>query len=177
MKQKVIQLRKRRIDQTRETLGCTAPDLIRKAGEALELSESFRPRRDERIGIFSGSGHNGADALVLGELLFKKVTTSVLSCFRKEKLKPENQIISGIEEFEANPRFHEDHMGEIKSSFEMYYVIDGIFGTGKNEVTGFLRMVIEAFRKPKTSSASTFLRNLGDSGLALGAAVRRITPP
>lgn len=183
MKQKVITTQEAsEIDQkTRETLGCTALDLIRKAGEALEKAflDHFRPRRDERIGIFSGSGHNGADALVLGELLFKKgydVSFVVLS--EGEKLKPENrEIISEIEESGGKIlRFHEEsHMGEIKSLIgKSDYVIDGIFGTGlKNEVTGFLRMVIEALSEARNLFSIDIPSGIsGDSGLALGAAVR-----
>lgn len=167
--------------KTCETKNITNLDLIKKAGR--ELKEAFlhccKPGSDELISIFSGSGHNGADALMLGSLFLSQgynVTFVIVSS--KEHLKPENLLLaSEIENAGGIIQYlHEDSDFDaiLKIIEKSSYVIDGIFGTGLNkEISGFLSKVIEAITDAKFVFSIDIPSGIsGDTGLVMGSAVK-----
>ena len=183
MKQKVITTEEalEADRRTCEAEGCTALDLIRKAGKALEevFTAHFQPKPGQRIGIFSGCGHNGADALVVGQLLQRQGKDVVFVILgRPESLKPENrEILSEIQAAGGKTVFfHEEKdLPEVgKIIRECSFLVDGIFGTGLNkEVSGFLRSVIELLGNAKNIFSIDIPSGLsGDNGLVQGAAVK-----
>ncbi|MGI6768699.1 MAG: NAD(P)H-hydrate dehydratase [Bacilli bacterium] len=169
------------IDQkTCELKNLTNLDLIKNAGLALE--EAFllncKPKISSQITVISGSGHNGADGLMLGYLLSKKgyqINFIVINV--KENLKPENQqIIANIEaegkniNYFYNESFFEEIENLIKKSD---YLIDAILGTGLNkEITGYIGKVIDATRLAKFIFSIDIPSGInGDNGLVYGTAV------
>lgn len=169
------------IDQnTCKQKNLTNLDLIENAGLALE--EAFllhcKPKKSSQITVISGSGHNGADGLMLGYLLSKKgFQINYIVIQAKENLKPENQQIIATIEAEGgkiNYFYNESFFEEIQVLIEKSdFLIDAIFGTGLNkEVTGFIAKVIDTTRLAKFIFSIDIPSGInGDNGLVYGTAV------
>ncbi len=168
----------REIDQkTCKVKGISNLDLIKSAGLALSkmFLEKCQPNKNCLITILAGSGHNGADSLIMGQILQSKFQVKFIILEKKENLKPENNLI--LKDLEAANIHYldQDNLSKVKKLIRKSdYIIDGIFGTGLNkEINGYPAEIIDVL------NPSTFIFSIdipsgigGDNGLSYGKAIK-----